>query len=231
MPSAESISCVVPIYNGGLYLEEAVASIEAQSWGPVEIIVVDDGSTDDTPRMIAGLGTRIRAFRKENGGSASARNLGMAHASGSFFAFLDADDEWKPEKLAVQMARFEHRPELDLSLCGTEHWWIPELQHEAETHSSLLNDRQTGAFPTVLARRSLFERTGPLDDTLRHLDLVEWMLRVKDVGGVVETIPDTLVRRRIHHTNASRQRGDQEIQDRMVIARKRMQRRRPDGRG
>ncbi len=220
----ESVSCVVPVFNGAPYLEEAVASIEAQSWGPIEVIVVDDGSTDATPDVIARLGARVRAIRQDHSGAATARNCGIAAASGSFLAFLDADDLWQPEKIAVQMAQFELRPELDVCLCRTENWWIPELQHEADSMASALNDSQTGAFPTVLARRGLFERTGLLDERLKHLDMLDWLLRVADAGGIVEHIDGVLVRRRIHFTNTSRRRGDNEAKDRMVIAQSRLRR-------
>lgn len=220
------VSCVVPVFNGALYLEEAIASIEAQTWGPIEIIVVDDGSTDDTPRLITALGDRVRAIRQKNRGTPATRNRGMAEASGAFFTFLDADDQWHPEKIARQMARFAARPDLDLCLCRSRHWWIPALRHEAEALSETLNEGPAiGGFPTVMARRSLFERTGPLDEGLRHLDMMEWMLRVADVGGVVESLPDPLVLRRIHHDNASRQRGANASADKIRIAQSRMHRR------
>ncbi|MGE0666723.1 MAG: glycosyltransferase family 2 protein [Sphingomonadales bacterium] len=221
----ETVSCILPVYNGADYLEEAVASVEAQSWGPVEILVVDDGSTDGTPDLIARLGTRVRAFRQENAGAAAARNLGLAHASGSFIGFHDADDLWLPQKIAVQMARFEARAELDLCICRAENWWIAELSHEAEAAGLALTEGRTGAFPTVLARRSLFERTGPLDNRLRHLDMTEWLLRVADVGAVSEMIDEPLVRRRIHFSNTSRHRGDSEARERMIIAQNRISRR------
>lgn len=108
------VSCVVPVFNGAPFLVDAVASIEAQTWRPIEIIIVDDGSTDGTPDVIGAMGTRVRALRQENAGPAAARNAGLRMARGEFVAFLDSDDEWLPHKLGMQIARFEARPELQV---------------------------------------------------------------------------------------------------------------------
>jgi glycosyltransferase involved in cell wall biosynthesis len=223
------VSCVVPVFNCERYLADAVASIEAQTWRPIKIIVVDDGSTDGTAAVIAALGGKVQALRQENAGPAAARNRGLRAAQGAFIAFLDSDDQWLPEKLAVQMARFEARPELDISLSQAEHWWIAELQEESEILGQSLNGPgQTGGIPVALIRRSLFDRIGLLDEGLRHLDWTEWLMRAGDFGGVIETLPDVLTRRRIHHDNMSRQRASEEPGERLQVARSRLARmRRP----
>ncbi len=107
------ISCIVPVFNGERYLREALDSIFAQTYRPLEILVADDGSTDRTPYIAAAFGNRLRYLRQDNQGPAAARNLGIRAATGEFIAFLDADDVWHPEKLERQMARFQVRPELD----------------------------------------------------------------------------------------------------------------------
>ena len=86
-----TISCIVPVYNGARFLAEALESILAQSLPPDEIIVVDDGSTDDTPAVVAAYGT-VDYVRQENRGPAAARNRGVTLARGDFLSFLDADD-------------------------------------------------------------------------------------------------------------------------------------------
>jgi glycosyltransferase involved in cell wall biosynthesis len=223
MAGRELISCVVPVFNGAAYLLEAIASIEAQTWRPLEIIIVDDGSTDETPAVIASLGDRVRSLRQDNAGPAAARNRGVEAASGSFIAFLDSDDEWLPEKLTAQMARFEARPELEMCLSQAEHWWLPELQHEAADMGPALNAvSSAGWLPTALIRRGLFARAGMLDPTLKHMDSMEWLLRVRDVGGVSEILPEAYLRRRIHHNNLSRRRGGEDAEERLRIARARM---------
>ena len=103
------VSCIVPVYNGERYLREALDSILAQTYRPLEIIVADDGSADGTAGVVATFGDQVRYVRQHNQGPSSARNLGIRVPTGDFIAFLDADDLWHPEKLARQIARFQTR--------------------------------------------------------------------------------------------------------------------------
>jgi glycosyltransferase involved in cell wall biosynthesis len=102
--TAPLISCVVPVFNGERYLGEALDSILAQTYRPLELLVVDDGSTDGTAALVTRYRDQIRPLFQPNAGQAAARNLGLSVARGEFVAFLDADDLWHPEKLARQMA-------------------------------------------------------------------------------------------------------------------------------
>jgi glycosyltransferase involved in cell wall biosynthesis len=205
------ISCIVPVYNGERYLAEALDSILAQSYRPLEILVVDDGSTDRTPAVIASYGSAVRALRQANLGHAAARNRGIAAAEGAFLAFLDADDRWHPAKLERQMARFTARPELEASVTQVQNFWIPELQAEAERY----RHRRYGqplpgyALGTLLARRALFEQIGQTDASLRHGDDFEWFLRAQQHGATIELIPEVLVYRRLHRANRSRRHADE----------------------
>src|SRR5215510_7858922 len=108
------ISCIVPVFNGERYLREALDSILVQTYQPLEIIVADDGSTDETAAIVSSYGEQVRHLFQPNAGVAAACNLGLGAAHGEFIAFLAADDLWQPEKLARQMARFRARPELNL---------------------------------------------------------------------------------------------------------------------
>lgn len=98
------VSVVVPVYNGEKYIRCAIDSVLAQDYRPLEIIVVDDGSSDATLQVLADYGDRIRVFSQPNKGSAAARNLGTRVAEGAFIAFIDADDYWFPGKISAQMA-------------------------------------------------------------------------------------------------------------------------------
>lgn len=124
------VTCIVPVFNGESYLSETLDSLLAQSYHPIEIIVVDDGSTDGTPAIVRRYGQQIRYLRQANAGAATARNLGLTAARGEFVAFLDADDLWHREKLDRQMVRFQARPELDYCLAHVQNFWIPELAEE-----------------------------------------------------------------------------------------------------
>src|SRR5262245_10754564 len=103
-PSPPLVSCIVPVYNGEAFLGEALASIRAQRHRPIEILVVDDGSTDGTAAVVMAADAGIRYMRQDNAGGAAARNRGIGMARGTFVAFLDADDLWPPEKLERQIA-------------------------------------------------------------------------------------------------------------------------------
>ena len=108
------VSVIVPSYNAARFLPEAIASVRRQHYEPLEILIVDDGSTDATPQLVPRLGADIRYFRKENAGVASARNVGLREARGEVIAFLDADDQWPDGKIGVQLARLEADPALEV---------------------------------------------------------------------------------------------------------------------
>jgi GT2 family glycosyltransferase len=115
-----TISVIIPTYNYGHFLREAIDSVLAQTWPALEVIVVDDGSTDDTPRILADYGDRIRVIRQENLGASAARNTGIAAARGEWVAFLDSDDLWRPWKLECDAARIAADPDLGMVHCGAE---------------------------------------------------------------------------------------------------------------
>src|SRR5215471_9275789 len=117
------ISCVVPVFNGERYLSETLDSILAQTYRPLEIVVVDDGSTDRTADVVASYHDEVHYFKQANTGVPAARNLGISRAAGAFIAFLDADDLWHPEKLERQMACFKARPELEICLTHVQNFW------------------------------------------------------------------------------------------------------------
>ncbi len=207
--TAPLISCIVPVFNGERYLREALDSIFAQTYQPIEIIVVNDGSTDGTAAVVSAYGQRVRSLWQSNAGPPAARDCGVRAAQGEFVAFLDADDLWHPEKLARQMARFAARPELALCVTHLQNFWVPELLKEAE---HFRDHRLTRALPgyasgTLLARRTLFEAIGQFNTTLRHGGDTDWFLRAAEHGAVAELLPDVLTYRRLHHNNRSRLRG------------------------
>lgn len=101
--SSPLVSAIIPCYNRPDYVREAIDSALAQTYPTIEIIVVDDGSTDETPQVLASYGDRIRVLRQQNAGTAAARNTGIAASSGKYLAWLDSDDAWLPEKIAAEV--------------------------------------------------------------------------------------------------------------------------------
>jgi len=110
--SRPAVSVVIPAYNAARWIPETLDSVLAQTFRDFEVIVVDDGSTDQTPEVLAGYGDRIHCLPKVNGGASSARNMGIRAARGSYIAFVDADDLWLPEKLQLQMELLARHPDL-----------------------------------------------------------------------------------------------------------------------
>ena len=129
------ISVIVPTYNRAQQLPRALDSILCQSCSPKEIIVVDDGSTDETSALMTSEYPEIVFIQQQNAGVSSARNVGIKRASGDWIAFLDSDDEWLPEKLEIQMKALYENPEI--KICHTNEIWIrngkrvnPKKKHE-----------------------------------------------------------------------------------------------------
>jgi glycosyltransferase involved in cell wall biosynthesis len=232
-----SISCVIPVFNGGRFLGDALDSVLAQTHAPREIIVVDDGSTDDTAAVAARYADRIIFLQQANAGPAAARNRGLSVASGDLIAFQDADDLWHPEKLAIQAARFTMRPELDVSITHVRNFWEPELREEEEEARRQGNPLTNPAIPghtmqTTLMRRTAFDRVGALNPALRFGEDIDWFMRARDHNLVLELLPDVLVYRRFHRGNLTRRVQSSAVRDGLVDAlRSSLQRRRGEGSG
>lgn len=119
---SQSVSVVIPTFNRSATLPRALGSVRAQTLRPDEVIVVDDGSTDDTPAVVERGFPDVTYLRQTNAGVSAARNRGIGKSAGEWIAFLDSDDEWKPEKLERQMAALMRNPEYHL--CHTNEVWI-----------------------------------------------------------------------------------------------------------
>jgi glycosyltransferase involved in cell wall biosynthesis len=112
------VTAVIPVYNGERFLFETIESVLAQTYPNIECIVVNDGSTDDTGKVVQSFGDKVRYFEKPNGGVSSARNLGIEKAEGELIAFLDADDLWQPEKIEKQVALYREHQDVGMIYSG-----------------------------------------------------------------------------------------------------------------
>jgi glycosyltransferase involved in cell wall biosynthesis len=224
------VTCIIPVYNGERYLGEALESILNQTYGPLEVIVVDDGSTDRTPDVVTSYGSRVAYRRQANAGAPSARNLGIGAASGEWIAFLDADDLWHPEKLSKQLA-FQ-KAGLDFSVTLIQNFWIPELAREAELFRDHPRGRPLPGYVTgtLLAGRSAFERVGSFDGGVRHADSADWFVRARKAGLTGGLLEEVLVRRRIHEGNVSRQRAEQSRDEFLALLKRKVDARRDGNR-
>jgi glycosyltransferase involved in cell wall biosynthesis len=222
------ISCIVPVYNGERFLSEALDSMLSQTHSPIEVIVVDDGSTDGTPQVVARYGDRVRSIRQENAGPVIARNTGLGAAKGRFIAFLDADDKWSPDKLERQVAFLQANPQVDACVTHVQNFWEEELASEQEAFKEHKRGRPIPGYvtQTLLARREAFEKVGEFNTELAHGDSADWFLRARELGVEIALMPDVLVHRRMHEANISRKDAQESRDEFLAIVKRSLDRRR-----
>lgn len=222
MSRTPDVSCVIPAYQAERFLAEAIDSVLGQTHQSLELIVVDDGSTDRTAAVAESYGDRLRLIRQANGGYHSARNAGVEAARAPWVAFLDADDVWLPVKLERQLACFAARPTTDLCVTHFQNFWAPELADEAERYRDHpLGGPLSGYIAqTLLARREAFDRFGGIPEPGQGGDTL-WFERAVRAGAVLEVLPEVLLRRRIHGQNHSLQ-GTQGVDDLFQLIRSRI---------
>ena len=197
------ISTIIPVYNAASYIAEAVDSVLEQTVRSDELIVVDDGSTDDTALVLRRYRGRIRYLHQPNQGHGAALNRGLAEAKGDLLAFLDADDVWMPWKLEVQLAALAADPELDLVFGKTRQFRSPELAPSVA--ASLVCDDKLQPSPLIsnlLVRRRVFDRVGPIGATGLS-SFVEWYLRTLEAGLRHKFVAEHITNRRIHTANTT----------------------------
>jgi glycosyltransferase involved in cell wall biosynthesis len=201
------VSCIVAVYNGEPYLGEAIDSVLAQSWPAVELIVVDDGSTDGSAAIAAAYGERLRLVRQDNAGVSAARNVGVASSNGELITFLDADDRVHPEKFALQVARFQENDSLQFCDCHCRNFLSPELDVERlrreHRRRETIDTIDHGNLGSWMLRRALFDAVGGFVPGMRYSEDVDFRLRCMDLGARSETLPEVLVERRLHEHNVT----------------------------
>ena len=195
------VSIIIAVYNGERYLAEAIESALAQTYRPTEVIVVDDGSTDQTAN-IARSYKEVQYIYQPNQGVAVARNRGLEAAQGEFIAFLDADDIWVPDKLGMQVRYLIDHPHIGGTIGRCQNFLDPGVTVSPQAESVLL-DREYMALMTLVARKTVFEQAGGFDSSYRVGSDFEWFVRAKDAGIPMASLPEILLHRRIHDSNLS----------------------------
>ena len=199
------VSVIIPTYNRWPMLGEAVDSVLAQTAAGHELIVVDDGSTDETPLRLRDYGARLTVLTQSRRGVAAARNAGVRHASGRYLAFLDSDDLWHPSKLERQLDFMEGNPRAEI--CQTDEIWIrngvrvnPRHKHRKPSGDIFRASLELCLVSpsAVMMRRELFERAGGFDESLPVCEDYDLWLRIsKDTQ--IPLIPEALVTKRGGH--------------------------------
>jgi glycosyltransferase involved in cell wall biosynthesis len=197
------VSAIVPVYNAERFLGQALDSILAQDYRPLEVIVVDDGSVDGTS-VIARTYEGVRYIHQANQGHAAARNAGIEASNGEFVAFLDADDLWAPNKLSVQIGHLLKHPSVGYAIARQRFFVEPGTSLPPWLRRELLLEDQVGYLPgTLVVRTTVFAQIGTFDTAYRISCDSDWLARAKDAGIPMSILPDVLLFRRIHSGNQS----------------------------
>jgi len=205
------ISVIIPTYNRSDFLKEAIESVLKQTYQPFELIVVDDGSTDDTAGVLSRYAGKISALSVNHGGPSAARNHGIQAARGDYIAFLDSDDLWLPGKLAAQMHFFHNNPEA--RICQTEEIWMrnsvrvnPRQKHKK--YSGWIFDQ---CLPlcvvspsAVMMHRSVLTRVGLFDETFPACEDYDLWLRIAPLYPIYLVDKPFIIKRGGHHDQQSK---------------------------
>lgn len=194
------ISVIIPTWQRAALLGDAVASVRRQSVPVHEIVVVDDGSSDGTRAIATSLGPDVRYAWQENQGPAAARNLGLELASGDVIAFLDSDDLFDDAKLAIQTALLERHPGADMVWGRARNVIFSPADGDL---APAPQDAVCWQLGSMLFRRSLFQRVGGFEPSLRHWEDVDLVIRVREAGLSVVEHPDVVLLRRLHEGSLS----------------------------
>ncbi len=210
------VSIILPTYNGEQYIAETLKSVINQSYSNFEVLVINDGSTDNTLSLLENIDPRIKVISKKNGGIANARNKGLANVSGQYVAFLDHDDIWHPKKLALQVDYLLNNDDIAVVYSDFTRWEGGEANafyDKAIEYS--INDKYSGwiyqelvmtnhvLFSTALFRKAVFDDVGVFNETLKIADDWDMAIRISRKYQFLQIVP-SLVLYRVHPLQTSR---------------------------
>ena len=222
-----TVSVIIPVFNCEGYVAAAIESVLGQTRSPDEVIVVDDGSSDATATVLALFGSRITIISQPNRGGAEATNRGVAAASGDFLCFLDADDLWTPDKLAIQMNWLSAHPETEAVFGHVRQFISEDLEPSVAKRLACPQSSQPGVSKITMAiRREAFNRVGAFDSSLRSVDFIDWFARALDRGLKTEMLPDLVALRRLHATNNGLRIRASQVSENLTVLKRALDRRR-----
>jgi len=193
-----NISVIIPAFNAEKTLSETLDSILAQTRKADEVIIVNDGSTDDTEKVASRHPLAPVIISTVNRGASAAINEGIHHSHGELLAFVDADDLWEANKLEFQENRFDEKPEVEVVLTHMEPFICSSVPQSSSRNLVFKSGPQPGYLVgTMLCHRDVFNRLGSLDVSLKTGYFIEWFDRAKTAGVSFYMLPDVLMKRRI----------------------------------
>lgn len=205
MEYPSQISVIIPVYNGGLYIESAIESVLAQTYPATEIIVVNDGSIDNSAQIINKFKKHITYLKKEHSGLGDSLNQGITSAQGGFIAFNDADDLWVENKLELQMAAF-NKTDVDMVFGYVQQFISPELDETAKFKILCQDEPMQGySTGTMMVKTDAFFKVGLFSIKYRVGEFIEWYMRAKNLGLESLLLPNIIAKRRLHQANMTGQ--------------------------
>jgi len=202
--SSIKVSVIIPFYNASSFLTEAIESVLNQEIKDIEIIALDDGSTDDSVEKISQIkDLRLKIVRQENAGAAVARNNGVLIARGEYVCFLDADDIWAPDKLKLQLAEIEKNSAINM-VFGQ----VKELYDKSVLNNNTLPKEEKifvgySSIAMLISKKD-FLKVGDFEGKWRVAEFIDWYDRAKSLGLKESIIPEIVAYRRIHKGNTDR---------------------------
>jgi hypothetical protein len=194
------VSVIIPVHNGERFVADAVGSVLAQTWPSIEIIIIDDGSTDGTEVAVRRLPCDVHYFKQENLGPAAARNRGIRDASGDFVAFLDVDDLWPEHMIALLMDELIRQPELDVV-----RGYSQVMEYDPVTGIYEYRGNPKESFPYSIAsgvyRKRVFDRVGLFDKTLLYGEDTDWYNRAHELHVPMHRVEAITLHVRRHGKN------------------------------
>jgi len=228
------VSAIIPTYNNAALVVEAVESALAQTYAPLEVIVVDDGSTDDTVERLACYGSRLRLIRQVNRGPAVARNAGIRAARGEVIAFLDSDDIWFPQKVERSIVPMLADPGIGVvytdfcvhDLASGRRYQLPCYRRGGWMARDLFRECRGVSTSALMVRRACLERVGLFDEDLFRAQDWDLILRLAEQCRF-HFVPEVLVERRLHGGSLSVRHADKYARYNLMVIEK-ARARRPD---
>lgn len=196
------LTVIMPLHDAAPWVGEAIQSVLDHADGLLELLVIDDGSTDDGPRIAAAFGGPVRVLSQANAGPAAARNHGLAEARGRLIGFLDADDLWCADVPDPRRVALDADPTVDVVLARVQPVHGPPGQPPIPIDGTI-SGLQLGG---MLARADALRRHGGMDEAIVHGEDVDWILRMRDAGAHVVTIDDVTARHRLRAGSLTRDR-------------------------
>jgi glycosyltransferase involved in cell wall biosynthesis len=200
---APAVSVVIAAFDAERYLGDAIETVLRQTRPAGEVIVVDDGSSDRTADIAGGFGDPVTCVHQDRAGVSAALNRGIAMTHGTQLAFLDADDLWTEDKLALQVSALERAPELDMVFGHVRQFHSPELTDEQRARIELREEPVSGICRgAMLIRRDAFLRVGLFAARWTLGEFVDWYARALDASLKSSVLPEVIMHRRLHTANS-----------------------------